>query len=64
MTDETFSYYRESRALYEDNNVAISLSKGVSEYDHTKNILHHYRYCAEAQSLALIKVESIDMKLQ
>jgi hypothetical protein len=50
--------------MYEDNNAAISFSKGESEYDRTKHILHHYRYCAEAQSLALIKVESIDTKLQ
>jgi hypothetical protein len=50
--------------MYEDNNAAIAFSKGESEYDRSKHILHQYRYCAEAQALNLITVQPIDTKLQ
>lgn len=50
--------------IFEDNNAARAFAKGEGEFDRTKHILSHYRYCVEQQSLGFIKVEPINTKLQ
>jgi len=50
--------------IFEDNNAAKAFAKGEGDFDRTKHILSHYRYCVEQQSLGFIKVEPINTKLQ
>jgi len=50
--------------IYEDNNAAISFAKGQGDYDRTKHISRHFRFCADQVRANTIVVERIDTDKQ
>jgi hypothetical protein len=50
--------------IFEDNNAALAFARGQGDYDRTKHITRHFRYCFDRSADGNIDVVRIDTRDQ